>query len=80
MVDVIALIKQVGREEGHQEGIEQGIKRGRQEGRQEGEYQAKINTARKLLQREMDLADIAEITGLSEADINQIAMGIDDRD
>ena len=60
MVDVIALIKQVGREE--------------------GEQQVKINTARKLLQRKMDLAEIAEITGLSEADINQIAMGMDDRD
>ena len=62
MVDVIELIKQDGREQG----IEQ------------GEYQAKINTARKLLQREMDIADIAEITGLSEADINQIVTATDD--
>ncbi len=53
-----------GREEGKQEGIEQGI--------EQGEYQAKINTARKLLQREMDLADIADITGLSETEISQI--------
>ena len=60
MVDVIALIKEEGREEGHQKGIEQ------------GEYQAKINTARKLLQREMDIVDIADITGLSETEISQI--------
>ena len=57
MVDVIELIKQVGREEGHQE----------------GEYQAKINTAKKLLQREMNIADIAEITGLYAAEISQLA-------
>ena len=64
MVDVIALIKQVGREEGRQEGHQKGI--------EQGEYQAKINTARKLLQREMDIVDIADITGLSEAAISQI--------
>ena len=61
MVDVIALIREMG----HQEGIEQD--------RQEGEYQAKINTAKKLLQREMNIADIADVTGLSETEISQLA-------
>ena len=64
--------------DGLKQGIEQGIEQGREEGIQEGEYQAKINTAQKLLQRKMDIADIAEITGLSEIEINQMVTDTDD--
>ena len=55
MIDVIALIKEVG----HEEGIEQGIKRGRQEGRQE----AKLATAQNILEMGLNIEQIAKATG-----------------
>ena len=80
MVDVIALIKEVG----HEEGIEEGIKRGRQEGREEGreegirkgikrgEYQAKLATAQNLLEMGLSIEQIAKATGLSFEDVAKI--------
>ena len=65
MVDVIALIKQDGREEGREEG--------RQEGKQEGEYQAKIAAAKRMLDRQMDLQTISDITDLSLEEVAKIA-------
>ena len=64
MVDVIALIKQVG----HEEGIEQGIERGRQE----GERQKAIQTAKRMLDRQIDIQTISDITELSLEDIAKI--------
>ena len=60
MVDVIALIKQVG----HEEGIEQG--------RQEGERQKAIQTAKRMLDRQIDIQTISDITELSLEDIAKI--------
>ena len=57
MVDVIALIKQDGREEG----------------KQEGEYQTKIATAQRMLERQMDLQTISDITDLSLEEVAKIA-------
>ena len=64
MVDVIALIKQ--------EGIEQGIEQGIERGRQEGERQKVIQTAKRMLDRQMDLQTISDITELSLEDIAKI--------
>ena len=61
MIDVIELIKQDGREEG----IEQG--------REEGERQKAIQTAKRMLERKMDLQTIAEITELSLDEVTQMA-------
>ena len=60
MVDVIALIKQEGREEG--------IERGRQE----GERQKAIATARNLLKMELSHEQISAATELSLEDIAKI--------
>ena len=60
MVDVIAIIKQVG----HEEGIEQG--------RQEGERQKAIQTAKRMLDRQIDIQTISDITELSLEDIAKI--------
>jgi len=68
MVDVIALIKQVGHEEGIEQGIEQGIERGRQE----GERQKAIQTAKRMLDRQIDIQTISDITELSLEDITKI--------
>ena len=65
MVDVIALIKQVG----HEEGIEQGI----EQGRQEGERQKSIQTAYNLLEIGLSIEQIAKATGLTEKDIRDLA-------
>ena len=45
---------------------------GLREGREEGIKQEKLNTAKKLLQKGMTLSEVAEITGLSPAEIEGI--------
>ena len=55
--------------EGKEEGIAIGIERGKQEGRQEGSVQSRYEFARKLIQRNMPIEDICELTGLSEEQV-----------
>ena len=57
MIDVIALIKQVGREEG----------------REEGERQKAIATAQNLLEMGLSIEQIAKATGLNEKDIRSLS-------
>ena len=64
MVDVIALIKEVG----HEEGREEGIKRGRQEGARE----KAIATAKRMIELNLDAQIIATATELSLEDIAKI--------
>ena len=53
---------------GKQEGLEQGI----QQGIQQGSHETKIETARKLLLKNVDIAIISDCTGLSLETIEQI--------
>ena len=45
---------------------------GREEGKKEGEKQKQIEIAKKLLQRNMNIEDIKEITGLTEEEISKL--------
>ena len=62
----------VGREKGRVEGLEEGRKEGRTEGREEGKTEACLANARKMKQKGYPLADIAEITGLTEEEIAEL--------
>ena len=57
-----------GREEGKKEGIKEGIKRGLEQGKKQNQ----LEIAKKLLQENMKLEKIEEITGLSIEEIKQI--------
>ena len=65
--------REAGREEGREEGIKEretkGIKRGRKEGKEEGIKEV----AKKLLKEKMPIKKIAEITGLSEKELKELA-------
>lgn len=63
-----------GIKKGIQEGIQKGMEKGRMEGRMEGSYDAKIDTARKLIQMGMGLSreKIAEATGLTQEEIAKL--------
>jgi predicted transposase/invertase (TIGR01784 family) len=61
-----------GRQEGMQEGMQQGRQEGMQQGRQEGSIESRYEFARKLIQRNMPLADICELTGLTEDQVKGI--------
>ena len=63
-----------GVKKGIQEGIQKGMEKGRMEGRMEGSYDAKIDTARKLIQMGMGLSreKIAEATGLSKIEVERL--------
>ncbi len=50
-------------------GMEEGMENGRAEGRAEGEAMANRASAKKLKEKGMVVADIAEVTGLSEEEI-----------
>lgn len=65
-----------GREEGRQEGILEGRQEGRQEGiqegRQEGMQQERLSNARKMKDKGLDDATIADITGLTLEEISNL--------
>ena len=58
-----------GIEQGIKQGIEQGIKQGIEQGLKDGERNKMIQIAKKCLEKEMDLKEILEITGLNEEEI-----------
>ena len=61
-----------GREEGRAEGREEGRAEGREEGRAEGRAEERREMARKLRATGMSIAQIAQVTSLSEEDINAL--------
>ena len=52
-------------------GKQEGKEEGKQEGRQEGEKAKAIEMAYKLIKRGLNIADMAEDTGLSVAEIEE---------
>ena len=51
---------------------ERWTKEGKQEGLQEGERKKALETARRMISRNMDIATIADLTGLSEDDVRNL--------
>jgi predicted transposase/invertase (TIGR01784 family) len=58
-----------GRQQGLEEGRQQGLEEGRQEGLQEGRQEAKYAIARAMLAKGLDVAVVAELTGLTPEEI-----------
>ena len=61
-----------GLEEGRAEGLEEGRAEGRAEGLKEGRAATNLDHARKMKSMGMDIKMIAEITGLSEEEIEKV--------
>ena len=70
--NVMATARKEGREEGLKEGEEIGRKEGRKEGREEGRKETILQNARNLKQLGVSMTIIAEATGLSEKEIQQL--------
>lgn len=62
-----------GREEGRAEGRAEGLKEGLKEGRQEGIAQRNVEIAKSMLSLNLPIAQIAQVTGLDEKKINELA-------
>jgi len=61
-----------GRQEGRQEGRKEGIEKGRQEGIEKGINDASLAIAFNLLEKGIDLATIADVTGIAESDLQTL--------
>ena len=61
-----------GVEKGIKEGVEKGIKEGKTEGLKEGEKNSKIQIAKKMVSKNMNISEIIELTGLSENDLENL--------
>ena len=59
-------------EDGREEGITLGREEGITLGREEGILQEKRDSAKKMLEKNIPVEDISEITGLSEEEINEL--------
>jgi flagellar biosynthesis/type III secretory pathway protein FliH len=70
--EFIAQGKQEGITIGIEKGIARGIEKGIEKGRQEGSIESKYEIARKLIKRNMPLADICDLTGLTEEQVKGI--------
>ena len=66
--------KAQGIDQGIYQGIEQVIEQGIAQGKFEGATEEKRKIVRRMLERNMDIKDIIEITGLDEEEINNIKM------
>ena len=62
-----------GLKEGREEGLKEGLKEGREEGRVEGLKEGKIEIAKNLLKKNIDINVILEVTNLSIEEINKLA-------
>ena len=67
--DVIDSAKLEGRMEGRMEGRQEGREEGRQEGLEEGAEKERLSNARKMKNKGLDYATIADITGLTSEEI-----------
>ena len=71
--DVLSTARMEGWDEGMQKGIQKGIEKGMEEGMKEGKREGELNKAkeiaRKMREKGMSADDIAEMTGLSVAEI-----------
>ena len=61
-----------GIEKGRKEGIKEGKAEGIKEGKAEGEKKKGFEVAKNLLKKDMDIKTIAEITGISESEIEKL--------
>jgi len=61
-----------GIKQGIEEGIKQGIEQGKQQGIKQGKQQEKVNIARTFKQRGIDIETIAEATGLTRTEIEEL--------
>ena len=62
----------VQREEEREIALKEGIAQGKQEGISEGSYQKAIETAKNLLGLGLSVANIAQATGLTQAEIEKL--------
>ena len=67
-----AMLRSHSRRESFESGKAEGRKEGLAEGREEGEHSAHIKIARKMKAKGKPLAEIAELTGLSEEEIERL--------
>ena len=65
----IEYAKEEGKKEGIEKGIEKGIELGKQEGIELGKLQGIKNVVKSMLDKNIDIKDIVDITGLSEEKI-----------
>ena len=68
----IAVQRAEEREIAFTQGIEQGISQGRSEGIAQGSYQTKLETAKNLFGLGLSIENIAQATGLSQAEVEAI--------
>jgi predicted transposase/invertase (TIGR01784 family) len=74
MVDaeLMRKIEEKAIEKGIEQGIEKGIEKGREQGREEGIEKGKAAVAKKMKTKGMSIEEIAELTGLTIAEINEL--------
>jgi predicted transposase/invertase (TIGR01784 family) len=65
-----------GIEQGVQLGMQQGMQQGVQQGVQQGAHQKELEIATKLLIKGNSVSDVADITGLSFEEIQQVNRGL----
>ena len=64
--------RKYARKEGYEEGHEEGYKEGHKKGHKEGNKEAMIKVARKMIQKEIPINEIIELTGLTKEEIENI--------
>ena len=68
----ITLAREEGRAEGEARGEAKGVMKGKAEGKAEGRFEERVTILRRMKKTGMSIAEIAQITGLSEDEIKHM--------
>ena len=63
---------EIGRQQGIEQGMQKGIEQGMQKGRREGEWEKQITIAKNMLEKELNIILISEVTGLSVEQVRKL--------
>ena len=74
----MASVIQKARQEAIKEGMEEGIREGRQQGMQQGILKGRREITLKLLNADMSVEKVSEITGLSKQEIRKFQKGVEE--
>ena len=75
IMNIAEAFRQDGKLEGMEKGLHEGMEKGLHEGMEKGLHAGKLETAKAMLKDDMDIKSIMRFTGLTSAEIKNLAQG-----
>ena len=73
-IRIAEFLRKIGENKKYESGLRRGEQKGKKKWRAEGRKLEKVELAKKMLQRKIDLKDVMEITGLKENELKAMVV------